>query len=109
MVQNQKSKLVTFLLCGFLGGLGIHRFYTGKIGTGLLWLFTGGLFGVGVVIDMLMILLNSYRDRTGLLLNNDLPTFVIIVALVIWLVLCFVFNIFGLILNIISSILGFIF
>lgn len=105
MVQNQKSKLVTFLLCGFLGGLGIHRFYTGKIGTGLLWLFTGGLFGVGVVIDMLMILLNSYRDRTGLLLNNDLPTFVIIVALV----LCFVFNIFGLILNIISSILGFIF
>lgn len=109
MIQNQKSKLVTFLLCGFLGAFGIHRFYTGKIGTGIIWLFTGGLFGVGVVVDMLMILFNSYRDRNGVLLNNDLPTFVIIIALIIWLVLCFVFNIFGLILKIVTSIIGFIF
>jgi TM2 domain-containing membrane protein YozV len=42
---------VAWLLQTFIGPLGIHRFYMGKIGTGLLWLFTGGLLGVGWVYD----------------------------------------------------------
>ena len=46
-----KSKMVALLLAIFLGYLGAHRFYTGKIGTGIIWLFTGGLFMVGWIID----------------------------------------------------------
>lgn len=42
---------VTWILLTFLGLLGIHRFYMGKIFTGILWLFTGGLFGIGWLYD----------------------------------------------------------
>ena len=44
---------VAWLLLAFLGVLGIHRFYIGKIGTGILWLLTGGLLGIGIVYDFL--------------------------------------------------------
>lgn len=51
-----KNKWVAFLLCFFLGYLGIHRFYEGKIGTGILYFFTGGLFGIGWFVDLIRIL-----------------------------------------------------
>lgn len=54
--MRQKNKWVALLLCFFLGGIGAHRFYEGKIGTGILWLCTGGLFFVGWVIDFLILL-----------------------------------------------------
>ena len=47
-----KSKGVAYLLLIMFGTLGFHRFYIGKVGTGILYLFTGGLFLVGVVIDL---------------------------------------------------------
>lgn len=51
-----KNKWVSFLLCVFLGYLGTHKFYEGKIGMGILYLFTVGLFGIGWFIDCIALL-----------------------------------------------------
>lgn len=50
-----KRKWVSFFLCLFLGVLGIHKFYEGRILLGMLYLFTGGLFGIGVVVDLVIL------------------------------------------------------
>lgn len=57
--------LVLLLLCFFLGYLGVHRFYAGKIGTGLLMLFTIGGFGIWVLVDLLLILTEKFTDSKG--------------------------------------------
>ena len=62
----QKSKWTAFLLCFFLGWLGAHRFYVGKNGTGIIWLLTVGLSGVGVFFDLIFILIGSFRDKSGM-------------------------------------------
>ncbi|MCM1114524.1 MAG: TM2 domain-containing protein [Clostridium sp.] len=51
-----KNKWVAFCLCFFLGYLGAHKFYEGKIGVGILYLLTAGLFGIGWIIDIFVIL-----------------------------------------------------
>ncbi len=66
---SPKSRGVAAVLCFFLGGLGIHRFYAGKIGTGILWLFTFGCFGVGAIVDFIMILCGSFKDGDGAMLK----------------------------------------
>ena len=53
---RQKDKGVALLLCAFLGIFGGHKFYEGKIGTGVIYLFTFGLFGIGVIIDFIVLL-----------------------------------------------------
>lgn len=53
---NPKNKWVALLLCFFLGVLGIHKFYEGKILLGIVYLFTLGLFGFGVLIDFVVLL-----------------------------------------------------
>lgn len=51
-----KNKWVAFFLCLFLGYFGAHKFYEGKAGAGLLYLFTFGLFGIGWFIDCIVLL-----------------------------------------------------
>ena len=63
--MSSKSKVVAAILCFFLGVFGIHRFYVGKIGTGILQLLTAGGFGVWWIIDFVMILLGAFTDKDG--------------------------------------------
>jgi TM2 domain-containing membrane protein YozV len=69
------GKRLTALLLALIGPMfglcGLQRFYVGKIGTGILWLFTGGLLGIGQLIDIILIAVGQFRDR------NELP-------LVVW-------------------------
>lgn len=63
---SPKSRLVALLLCLFLGYLGLHRFYVGKNGTGILIIITiGGFFGIWVLIDLVMIIVGSFTDKQG--------------------------------------------
>ncbi|MGL4307628.1 TM2 domain-containing protein [Cetobacterium sp. SF1] len=60
-----KDWLITLLLAIFLGPFGVHRFYVGKVGTGILQLITCGGFGIWYLIDIFMILIGSFRDANG--------------------------------------------
>jgi TM2 domain-containing membrane protein YozV len=62
---SPSSRLVALLLCIFLGGLGIHRFYVGKVGTGILMIVTLGGLGIWVLIDLIMIIVGAFRDKAG--------------------------------------------
>jgi len=53
---HKKDKWIAWLLCFFLGIFGAHKFYEGKIGMGILYLFTGGLFGIGAFVDFWILL-----------------------------------------------------
>ncbi len=59
------SRLTAFLLCIVLGWVGAHRFYVGKIGTGILWLCTFGVFSVGIIYDAVLIGTGEFRDFDG--------------------------------------------
>lgn len=53
---KKRNKWVAFCLCFFFGIFGAHKFYEGKIGMGILYLFTAGLFGIGCLIDLIALL-----------------------------------------------------
>ncbi|NMD38529.1 MAG: TM2 domain-containing protein [Christensenellaceae bacterium] len=67
---SEKSRLVALLLCLFLGWIGGHRFYVGKIGTGVFYLFSGGFWGIGVFFDFIAILSGNFKDKEGLALSK---------------------------------------
>ena len=61
----QKSKVTAALLCFFLGGLVVHRFYVGKVGTGVAMIFTLGGLGIWALVDFIMILMGTFTDVNG--------------------------------------------
>jgi TM2 domain-containing membrane protein YozV len=62
---TNKRILPAILLCFFLGWLGVHRFYVGKVGTGILQILTFGGFGIWWLIDFIMIVVGSFTDKEG--------------------------------------------
>jgi hypothetical protein len=62
---SPKSRLAALLLCWFLGIFGAHRFYVGKVGTGVLQIFTLGGLGIGTFIDFIMIIVGAFKDIDG--------------------------------------------
>lgn len=68
---SQKSKIVALILCalGFVGFAGLHKFYVGKIGSGILYFITCGWFFIGTIIDLIAILGGSFRDSYGFYLK----------------------------------------
>ena len=62
---SDRKRLVAFLLCLFLGPLGVHRFYAGKAATGIVQLLTCGALGIWTLIDGIMILCGVFTDKEG--------------------------------------------
>ncbi len=71
MEKSEKGFVPAILLCLFLGALGVHRFYVGKIGTGILMLVTLGGFGIWALIDLIMIIVGSFKDKQGLPIKSS--------------------------------------
>ncbi len=62
---SDKNGVVCLLLCFLLGTFGVHRFYAGKVGTGILMLITIGGFGIWYLVDMIMIICGAFTDKAG--------------------------------------------
>ncbi|MCY3817283.1 MAG: TM2 domain-containing protein [Gammaproteobacteria bacterium] len=63
---SEKGFVPALLLAILLGGLGVHRFYVGKIGTGILMILTLGGLGIWTLVDIIMIAVGSFTDKQGL-------------------------------------------
>jgi len=68
--KSNKNFLATLALSFFLGALGVHRFYVGKIWTGIFMLLTIGGFGIWSLIDIIRIILGNFKDANGLVIKN---------------------------------------
>jgi TM2 domain-containing membrane protein YozV len=62
---TQERILPVFLLCFFLGVLGVHRFYVGKVGTGIVQLLTFGGAGLWALVDLIVIICGAFTDEHG--------------------------------------------
>jgi TM2 domain-containing membrane protein YozV len=62
---SDKSRMTTLLLCVFAGFLGLHRFYVGRVGSGVLWLASFGLLSVGWIYDLVMVATGEFVDDQG--------------------------------------------
>ncbi len=67
---SEKSRLAVTLFAFFLGELGVHRFYLGKIGTGIAMLLTLGGLGVWALIDFIMAVVGVMKDKEGKVIKN---------------------------------------
>lgn len=64
-LESEKRIAPALALCFLLGVFGAHRFYVGKVGTGLLQLLTLGGLGAWVLVDMVLLVLGAFRDAEG--------------------------------------------
>ena len=62
---SEKNLKIDIILCMFLGYFGVHKFYEGKIGMGILYICTFGLFGIGTYIDLIKLLTGNGSDKDG--------------------------------------------
>lgn len=67
---SRKDKTIVIVLAIFLGYLGIHRFYVGKVGTGIIWFLTAGVFVFGWIYDIIKILSGTFTDGAGLVIRK---------------------------------------
>lgn len=65
VIHKPKSKMVALFLYIFWGFFGAHKFYLGKSRSGFVYLFTFGLFGIGWLIDIFLILFGASKDVYG--------------------------------------------
>ena len=72
-MQSHKSYTATLLLTILLGWAGIHRFYIGKVGTGVLYFLTFGLFGIGWLIDIISAASGNLTDKAGAWIKPGTP------------------------------------
>lgn len=72
MAESNKSRLAATLLCLFVGIFGVHRFYVGKIGTGILLLLLSstGIGEIWCLIDLILILCGQFKDSDDNLITN---------------------------------------
>ena len=68
--EQQNKWLVTLLLCWFLGVFGVHRFYTGHTGIGIIQLLTLGGCGIWVIVDLIIIIMGNFKDAQGNPIKN---------------------------------------
>tara|TARA_Y100001934_G_C11843263_1_gene536128 strand:- start:109 stop:330 length:222 start_codon:yes stop_codon:yes gene_type:complete len=62
---SEKNFVSTLVLCVLLGGLGVHRFYVGKVGTGIFMLLTLGGLGIWALVDLIRIAIQKFEDGDG--------------------------------------------
>ena len=74
VMLKERELWVAYLLWFFLGPVGVHKFFLGKIGMGILYLFTGGIFLIGWIIDLFTLpsQVRAYNDEVRSL-GRDIP------------------------------------
>ncbi len=71
MEKSDRNFVAMILLCLFVGTLGVHRFYAGKVGTGIVMLLTLGGFGIWTLVDLILIACGAFKDSDGKPIKAD--------------------------------------